>query len=149
MRCDDRLWLCKPHMTTVAWIAVWLMSLAGVGCGRPSTMVTGTVTVDGQPLDKAIVQFQPERANDRPAVVLTDAQGYYRVGVSPVPFRVVIHCQRIVGERKEGTGADGVVIDTVEDVVPEKYMRGETTPLRVEPEAGGMTVADFALPGRK
>ena len=94
------------------------------------------------------MQFQPERENDRPAVVLTDASGRYRVALTPVPFRVVIVCQRIAGQRKDGPSPDSPLVDVVEDVVPMQYMTWETTPLRVEPQAGRTTVADFSLPRR-
>jgi hypothetical protein len=131
-----------------ALLALLLISLMVAGCGDPTTSVTGTVTLDGQPLEKAIVQFQPERENDRPAVVLTDASGRYRVAVTPVPFRVVILCQRVAGQRKDEFDPDGPLVDFFEDVVPEQYMTWETTPLRVEPQAGRTTVADFSLPRR-
>jgi hypothetical protein len=131
-----------------ALLALLLISLTAAGCGDPTTSVTGTVTLDGQPLEKAIVQFQPERENDRPAVVLTDASGRYRVAVTPVPFRVVILCQRVAGQRKDEFDPDGPLVDFFEDVVPEEYMTWETTPLRVEPQAGRTTVADFSLPAR-
>jgi hypothetical protein len=131
------------------WCAVWLIGLAAAGCGTPPTVVTGTVTLDGQPLEKAIVQFRPERDHDRPAVGLTDALGHYRLAVSPALYRVVVLCQRVAGQRREGAGADAVLVDIIKDVVPEQYMRSETTPLRVEAQAGRTTVADFSLPGRK
>lgn len=140
---------CPPSPISGSIWWAFTLCFAVVGCGRPATTVTGVVSLDGQPLEKAIVQFQPERANDRPAVVLTDALGRYRVAVAPVPFRVMIICQRVAGQRKEGPGPDGVMVDVVEDVVPEEYMRGETTPLRVEPQAGRSTVVDISLPGRK
>ena len=135
-------------ITGVGWVAPCLIGIMATGCGGPTTSVTGIVMLDGQPLEKAIVQFQPERENDRPAVVLTDARGRYRVAVTPVPFRVVIVCQRVAGQRKDGPNLDSPMVDVVQDVVPMQYMQWETTPLRVEPEAGRTTVADFSLPRR-
>ena len=88
-------------MSAIGWVAPCLIGIVAAGCGGPTTIVAGVVTLDGQPLEKAIVQFQPERENDRPAVVLTDASGRYRVALTPVPFRVVIVCQRIAGQRKD------------------------------------------------
>jgi hypothetical protein len=137
-----------PPMIAGFWLPTVLISMALAGCGGPTTIVTGAVTLDGQPLEKAIVQFQPERENDRPAFVLTDASGRYRVAVTPVPFRIVILCQRVAGQRKDEFNPDGPLVDFFEDVVPEEYMTWETTPLRVEPQAGRTTVADFSLPAR-
>ncbi|MDX1928798.1 MAG: carboxypeptidase-like regulatory domain-containing protein [Pirellulaceae bacterium] len=52
------------------------------GCGGPSDQpelgqVTGTVTLDGQPLVGVAVVFQPD--NGRPARGMTDAQGKYEL----------------------------------------------------------------------
>ena len=135
-------------MSAIGWVAPCLIGIVAAGCGGPTTSVTGVVTLDGQPLEKAIVQFQPERENDRPAVVLTDARGRYRVAVPPVPFRVVILCQQITGQRKDGPDPESPLVDVVQELVPTQYMQWETTPLRVEPEAGRTTVADFSLPRR-
>ena len=133
----------------IRWVSACLVGITSIGCGGPTTSVTGVVTLDGQPLEKATVQFQPEqREKDRPAVVLTDARGRYRVAVPPVPFRVVILCQQITGQRKDGPNPDSPLVDVVQDLVPTQYMQWETTPLRVEPEAGRTTVADFSLPRR-
>jgi hypothetical protein len=137
-----------PPMMGIIALTFCLIGITATGCGGPTTIVTGAVTLDGQPLEKAIVQFQPERENDRPAVVLTDASGRYRVAVTPVPFRVVILCQRVAGQRKDEFDPDGPLVDFFEDVVPEQYMSWETTPLRLEPQAGRTTVADFSLPRR-
>ena len=138
----------SPPMMGIIALAFCLIGITATGCGGPTTIVTGAVTLDGQPLEKAIVQFQPERENDRPAVVLTDANGRYQVAVTPVPFRIVILCQRVAGQRKDEFDPDGPVVDYFEDVVPEEYMTWDTTPLRVEPQAGRTTVADFSLPRR-
>jgi len=138
----------RPPLLAVAWLSASLIGVTAAGCGGPTTSISGTVTLDGQPLEKAIVQFRPERENDRPAVVLTDASGRYRVAVTPVPFRVVILCQRVAGQRKDELDPEGPLVDFFEDVVPEQYMQWQTTPLRVEPEAGHTTVADFSLPRR-
>jgi hypothetical protein len=138
----------RTPLLAVAWLSASLIGLTSAGCGGPTTSISGTVTLGGQPLEKAIVQFRPERENDRPAVVLTDASGRYRVAVTPVPFRVVILCQRVAGQRKDELDPEGPLVDFFEDLVPEQYMQWQTTPLRVEPEAGHTTVADFSLPRR-
>jgi hypothetical protein len=52
-----------------------------VGCGRSDVPelggVSGTITVDGEPLADATVMFQPERG--RPSFSVTDASGNYRM----------------------------------------------------------------------
>lgn len=69
------------------------------GCGGSSgpdlLPAEGTVTLDGQPLDQAVVTFVP--ANGRPSVGVTDPQGHYRLkytedrsGALPGAHKVVI-----------------------------------------------------------
>lgn len=52
------------------------------GCGAPKDRpkigaVTGTITLDGQPLKKARVQFTPDTS--RPSGAMTDDQGKYEL----------------------------------------------------------------------
>jgi hypothetical protein len=51
--------------------------LTGAGCSGSDGMgtVTGTVTLDGQPLPNAIVFFQP--GHGRPSSAITDSAGVY------------------------------------------------------------------------
>jgi hypothetical protein len=62
------------------WLAVALTLGALVGCGGRTDLagVTGTVTLDGQPLPDALVIFTP-LTGGRPAAGRTDAQGKYEL----------------------------------------------------------------------
>lgn len=54
------------------------LAILAAGCGQTSTLqVTGTVTYNGQPADKAEVHFTP--AEGRPASGVTDAQGRFQL----------------------------------------------------------------------
>jgi len=58
-----------------------VVSLMVLGCaedGPPIGKVTGTVTLDGQPLENAIVSFVP-KAGGRASVGTTNAQGKYQL----------------------------------------------------------------------
>ena len=73
-----------------------LLLLAGCGSGTfPS--VTGTVTLDGQPLDGAQVIFSPDGAGGQVATGLSGSNGKFRMGtykpadgVRPGKYRVTI-----------------------------------------------------------
>ena len=58
------------------------LSISGqiIGCDRPSNIVpvTGTVLLDGKPLEGAAVLFHPE-ADERPAVGITDNLGNFHL----------------------------------------------------------------------
>ena len=64
-------------------LAMAWLPLAVAGCGGSSDFpdiapVTGTVTMDGQPLANAIVTFQPLEAG-RPSYARTDENGHYEM----------------------------------------------------------------------
>lgn len=126
--------------------AAWLAVVAVVtGCGRPATTAKGVVTLDGLPVQEAIVEFTPEHRNARTAVAVTDREGRYEVPVAAVPLRVSIKAQRVVGQVKNDSFPDGPLVDVKEDVVPARYRDTATSPLTVEPVEGRRTVADFPL----
>ncbi len=60
-------------------------SAALAGCGGdplPVVPVTGTITLDGQPLDGALVEFQPFDSKGSPSYASTDAAGKYDLAFS-------------------------------------------------------------------
>jgi hypothetical protein len=83
---EDRVITRLPNLACVALIA---SLLAGCGDSRPDLVpIEGAVTLDGKPLEGAIVSFQPvadAEANEkttyrRPSNGLTDAQGKFTLG---------------------------------------------------------------------
>lgn len=74
MKIDRNRWWC-------AWLCVGAAVMGALGCSRGDLpelgKVSGTVTLDGQPLSGAIVMFQP--ASGRPAFGNTDESGNYDV----------------------------------------------------------------------
>lgn len=135
-----------------AAVAVVSCALAVAGCGsRGMTTIRGVVTLDGKPIEKAIVQFIPEKGDAKTAVALTDRDGRYAVAVDPVPFRVTIVAQQIVGQKKDDANPNGSLIDIYEDVIPPHSTKVVGPPFQVEAVAGTETTADFRMtskPGR-
>ena len=120
--------------------------LMAPGCdSRGATSVRGVVTLDGKPVEKAIVQFVPERGNAKTAVAVTDRDGRYAIPIAPVPFRVTIVAQRVAGQKKDDANPNGPLIDIHEDVVPSRYSNPESSHLRVEPAEGRANDGDFAM----
>lgn len=66
------------------WCLLPLIGMTFMGCGNgdrpPLGNVSGTVTMDGEPLVGVIVTFKP--TNGRPAVGVTDATGKYQLEYS-------------------------------------------------------------------
>src|SRR6185295_10982512 len=60
-RRDGRMigvqWLRKSF---VLWVPLWFQSLIFIGCGNSGLLaVSGTVTLDGQPLQQGTIHFAP------------------------------------------------------------------------------------------
>lgn len=70
------LWDTKQVACLVASSA-FCLGLAGCGAQMKVAPVTGTVTLDGQPLEQVSVLFQPD--NGRPSFGVTDKQGKYQL----------------------------------------------------------------------
>ncbi len=114
----------------------------GLGCGRGDLpdlgYVTGTVTMDGKPLEGAIVEFHSD-AGGRPGVGVTDAEGKYELkytggveGSKIGPAEVSITTEWPEGEPPEGES----------ETIPQKY--NSKTTLKETVEAGNNTF-DFNL----
>lgn len=76
---------CAKTVIALALGVSVLVMLTGCqrGTGRPKTYsVTGTVTLNGQPVEGATVMFVPKNPGEgaQPATAETDAQGRYQLG---------------------------------------------------------------------
>lgn len=121
-----------------------LMVVLCVGCGGPAdgmSTVSGTVTLDGQPLADAVVEYSPLEPGMRPAYGKTDSSGHYTVmttrsqeGAMPGEYEVRIRTGDITSE-------DGVQVN-IPEVVPKNY--NDETELKQTVEAGSNT-HDYAL----
>lgn len=115
-----------------------LLAACLLGCGSTSgpelEEVSGTVTLDGEPLPDATVRFMPEASGDaeyvRPATGVTDSGGWYslafsssREGALPGKYRVSITTFR---EGGYDTDEDGNPIPGAPEKVPVAY-NSETT----------------------
>ena len=123
--------------------ATWMVPvlfLAGCGDSGPERgEVTGTVTLDGQPLVGATVEFQPQEGS--PSYGETDTEGRYRLGYTPEKPGAVVgeHTVRISTYRVKGPpGAQ----EEVPERVPPEYNTESTVTREVKP---GENVFDFPI----
>lgn len=120
-----------------------IAALAAVGCsgGSPDVgLVTGTVTLDGEPLENAEVVFAP--ASGRPSTGLTDSSGRYELtyirdvkGAVPGP-----HTVRIT--TRPEPRADDYQGPAFREPIPGKYNTDTELTANVEP---GPNTFDFDL----
>lgn len=132
------------HLAGCLTLILACLLMAGCGPGNGLVTVKGKVTLNGQPLEGAVVQFQPTARGGSPSSGVTDADGRYELmytfdapGATPGEHVVSISTART--DLDEG----GYEVERPERV-PAKYNTQTTLKRTVEP--GGSTF-DFKLDG--
>jgi hypothetical protein len=128
----------------LVWPALALYCLAISGCGSDGNLATvrGTVTLNGRPLQNALVEFQPTGPHGSPSSGITDAEGRYELmytfdkpGAIPGEHRVSI---RTGGTRLDSTGQEV----ECKECLPAKYNTQTELQRTVQP---GRNTLDFDL----
>lgn len=118
--------------------------IAGCGGSGPEMgSVTGKVTLDGQPLEGATVQFQPVTGEPKsPSSGVTDASGYYELKFTASKDGATIGDHKVTISKtvttEDANGNEGEEKETL----PAKY--NTKSDLTATVEAGSQTI-DFAL----
>ncbi len=128
------------------------------GCTKSlnTETVTGTITLDGVPLEGASVSFSPMNPTvGHPAFGKTDSQGVYKLqtlqgevdaGTTPGKYRVAVSKFKQTGTGKFTQSAEHEQIEIMSEelVTPEKYRKAATSGLEAE-VVGGKNTFDFDL----
>jgi hypothetical protein len=125
---------------------VWTVGLSGLlmialvaGCGgpkRPQTVaVSGTVTLDGKPVEGATVGFIPE-GGGRPATGTTDASGAFTLTTFEPGDGAVVGKHSVTVSKVRGSGQQGDQASTASG--PGPGPGPGAMPLSGMPEAGGV-----------
>jgi hypothetical protein len=122
--------------------ALGLAALASVaGCAPAGATISGTVTLDGAPLEDANISFVPQASGQKQASWATITGGKYAIpasaGLGTGVFRVEIRASRATGEKAN----DPTLISTKE-VVPARYNSRSELVADLKP---GQNVANFDL----
>ena len=121
--------------------------IAGCGGGLDLIPVSGTVTLDGQPVDGAAVVFVPV-AGGPAASGSTDAGGKFRLttvnqpGAVPGEYNVTVTKQTMHGITADGMPGPGGI--RIEWHVPQRYSRAKTSGLTAT-VGGNKREVSFAL----
>jgi hypothetical protein len=121
-----------------------VLTVAAAGCAPPGTSLTGTVTLDGKPVEGATLQFYPEAGDGQTSHAFTDKAGKFLAKVSPVPLVVTISKSAATG-RKVQAFPDLPPADEMGESLPSRYSDRKKTELRVTPVEGKITVSGFVL----
>jgi len=129
-------------MHRVASAVLMGLLLALMGCGSGEATVSGTVSLDGKPLEEGHIAFRP-----LPALAKSEARGgpikdgKYQVKAQPGQNRVEITATRVVPDKKDSFGTP-----LRESMIPEKY--NAQSELTKEISAGGVNEFNFELKSR-
>jgi hypothetical protein len=133
----------KSRISRLLLAVVGILCLIAAGCfgGGPTLgSVTGKVTLDGNPLEGAIVEFEPEQG--RPSSATTDSEGKYELNFTFQEKGALVgkHTVRIFPQTEDEDGNELPPAAIVQ--IPAKY--NEQSGLTAEVERGSNT-CDFEL----
>lgn len=136
------------HVFVLSSAVLAVATLIGCGSGRPEVVpVSGTVTLDGDPVVGAAVTFALQ-GEGRPATAVTDALGKFTLttfggdsGAAPGKYAVTVVKMKNGSQSgdPENEGLMGAeVIEPSQDLyeVPQRYSDPQTSDLKVEVKAG-------------
>jgi len=128
----------------IIWlIAICAVSIAAAGCTSDSSKgtVSGTVTLDGQPLANGLIRFVPVDGRTATAeATITD--GEFSVEVPVGEKQVSISAPKVVGKRPAYQTPNAPMIDIIEELLPARYNLTSELTLNV---TGGRQEAPFDL----
>lgn len=136
------------HKSALMVVVLNLFVISLVGCGRvdgPQVAdVSGTVTLDGQPLPGVNIQFAPDGPGGSPSFGGTNQNGQYRLLFSPTKAGAMLGKHRVeITARETPRDEDGELLLNVKQVkLPKKYTKPGALTAEVQP---GSNVINFDL----
>jgi hypothetical protein len=141
----------------IRWTHAWVVALgwtaagcAGSGDDLPREPVSGTVTLDSQPLANGTIQFNPMSEATGTAVSggATIANGQFSIarqnGLVPGTYRVAIYAAAKTGERTKPAEIGGAKRSELpKELIPSKY--NANSELKAEIPKGGKSDLKFDL----
>jgi hypothetical protein len=107
---------------SVRLVGCCLVAVAVLGCqGGTTAKLTGTVTLDGQPLKEGAVRFEPVDPSKGGTAGAVIKDGTFTCTVPVGEMRVVFEAPKVVGKRKAYDTLDSPTVDIVEELLPAKY----------------------------
>jgi len=101
--------------------------------GGSTATLTGTVTVDGEPLKDGAVRFVPVDASKGGTAGAVIKDGTFTCQVPVGEMRVEFNAPKIVGKRKAYDTPDSPTVDIVEELLPPKYNAKSELKITIKP----------------
>lgn len=136
--------LPQPGRPILKCLTATLLTAAAAGCSGPNAAsVTGTVTLDGQPLTTGNVSFYPDGGSGAPAYGQIDANGRYSLstgtdaGLAPGKYIAVVVATKDPPQPYDATGSEVPPIP----ITPARYGNVQTSDLRFDVKAGNNDIS--------
>jgi hypothetical protein len=125
----------------------WMVICLSLGCSADTKhgTLSGTVTLDGQPLKSGTIRFDSTDGHAH-AADASITEGKYSAKIEPGDKRVSITSPKVVGKKKMYDTPDSPTVDVTEELLPKRY--NSQTELTLKVEAGPQS-KDFALQSGK
>jgi hypothetical protein len=127
-------------MRTTAAVALLALVSAAAAQDKPAPKgepVTGTVTLNGKPLDTGKVRFHTADPKAKP-VEAEIKDGKYKTDKLPAGEYTVTFAAEVEFKTEKG----GTV---KKSIIPPRYADPKTSVIKLEVKPGGMTIADYQL----
>lgn len=143
----------RTTRTVTLWLAPVCLFVAGCGDGIKVVPVEGTVTLNGKPLDKLMIEFWPESEGYR-SFAETDAEGHFvlttddgeRQGATVGSHRVIVKDTSVLGDKFLGRAAENADMSQGRKPrISNKFSTPESSPLKVVVEASGENKFDLEV----
>jgi hypothetical protein len=121
----------------------WVLISFSLGCSTDVKhgAVSGTVTLDGQPLKSGTIRF--DSADGRTAAAdATIADGKFNLTLPPGDKHVSITSPKVIGKKKMYDTPDSPVYDVTEELLPKRYNAQSTLTMTV---TAGAQEKEFSL----
>jgi hypothetical protein len=134
-------------MRTLSSAVLGLACLWAAGCGDGKAEVSGTVSLDGTPIEEGAINFIPIDGTRGPGAGAAIRDGKYHIprsmGVTPGKNRVELRAFRNTGRKvKDPTGPRGAMTEERTQVFPLEYNDQSTLTREVSP---GSNTFDFDI----
>jgi hypothetical protein len=131
---------------TAGWLAILTsVTVSAIGCGDAVGTVSGSVTIDGRPLDKGFISFVPADSAGAP-ITVDVKQGRYDLQTVAGNKRVQISAPVVVSSRPEYNGPGAPIVEISEESLPAKYNSESELTFEVK---RGANAKDWQVTGAK
>lgn len=134
----------RSNSSMLGRLSVALLAVVVGGCGGNDGLgrVTGRITLDGQPLENAIVKFVPTVEGGSTSFGRTDSNGEYSMEFSRSQVGASLGVNEVVISTADQMADDNDQIVNVRERVPARYNANSQLTFDVQP---GKNTADFQL----